>query len=497
MRVPVYATIPTHVTLLGRGGVGACPGARDADLTRTQLKNNLPIRPLISVASLCLFPVALFAQPATSTPPAETVSPVDTSQPGASQPSGPSLPSAPSVPTLPSQAAGVPPQGGLSYPGAAYQPVETQGPAVGGAGEPTYQFRVLAGVEHETNPLRLPGSSGSDQVGILGVGFKADKRYGLQRIRADIEADTYKYNSESSLDYTTLNYGLAWDWQFTPRIHGVVSADRKQYRDVSTDPIALVNRVGRRTERNEVAEGIYELGAAWRLLAGVSRSSASTTVANSWDASPTVRSARVGAGYELGSGSSLFARYRRGDGEYTNVAPGLASADFKENETDLLLKWPLTGKTSVEARIGHLERKHSSAPQLDFSGVVGNAAVNWAITGKTRLAAGYSHDLTATGLATGGHVESDRFYIGPVWNATAQISVNARYDRVARDWKDVPAGSPDLGRNEKIQALSAGIDWEPRRWLTVTTYVRGERLTSNLNTGYRSTTYGAALKAYF
>ena len=50
-----------------------------------------------------------------------------------------------------------------------------------------------------------------------------------------------------------------------------------------------------------------------------------------------------------------------------------------------------------------------------------------------------------------------------------------RYDRVARDWTDVPAGSPEVGRTETLQVLSAGVDWEPRRWLTVSGYVRGEK----------------------
>jgi hypothetical protein len=105
--------------------------------------------------------------------------------------------------------------------------------------------------------------------------------------------------------------------------------------------------------------------------------------------------------------------------------------------------------------------------------------------------------LGVSGLATGGSVRSDRFYIGPIWKATAQIAVNARYDRVKRDWQDVPAGSTLVGRNETVDVLSAGVDWEPRRWLTVSGYVRNERESTNLNSGYRNTTVGAAVKAYF
>lgn len=454
------------------------------------MKKNPSIRPLLSVASLCLLPVALNAQQ-TTTPP------VDASQPGAAQPAAPSQPSSPSMPTQPSQPAGLPQPGGAPMPGGTSQPASTQASTAREAGEPAFQLRAIAGVERESNALRVSSGAVSDTALIAGVGMRADRRYGLQRFRADLEANTFKYDKQSSLDYSTINYALAWDWMFTPRFHGVVSADRKQYREVTTDPVALVNQVGRRTERGEVVEGIYDATASLRVLGGFTHTESKSTQFNTWDSSPSVNSARVGVGYELGSGTSVWARLRRGEGEYKDPTPGAASGDFRETEADVVVKWPVTGKTSLEGRLGRIERDHSVTPQRDFSGAVGSASVNWDVTGKTRIAAGVSRDLSASGLAAGGHVRHDRFYIGPVWKATAQVAVNARYDRVSRDWKDVPAGSPELGRNERVRMVSVGVDWEPRRWLTVSAYVRQERMASNLTNGYRSNTVGAAVKAFF
>ena len=490
MRDLARATIPIHATLFGCV-VGARPGVRDAwtESARTQLKKNLPIGPLLSVATLCFCPVAVNAQ-TTGTSPADTP-PASASQPSAR--------SQPSIPSMPAQPSGAPQPGGTPQPSGIFEPAGTQASMLAPASEPPYQFRVMGGVEHESNILRVPSSAGtrSDTIVIAGLGFKADKRYGLQRFRADLEANTYRYNSHSDLNYSLFNYALAWDWSFTPRLHGVVSAGRRQFREVTTDPVTFSNVIGRRTERAEVAEGIYELGAAWRLLAGATHTQVDSSEPNSWDASPSITSGRVGVGYEFASGSSLYARYRRGDGKYNDPSPGASTGSFRENESDLQLKLPLTAKTSVEARLGHLSRKHDVGPQRDFSGVVGSAAASWDVTGKTRLIAGYTRDLSASGLATGGTVRSDRFYIGPVWKATAQIAVNLRYGRVARDWTDVPAGSPEAGRTETLQVLSAGVDWEPRRWLTVSGYARGEKQVSKVNAGYRNTTVGAAVKAHF
>lgn len=365
--------------------------------------------------------------------------------------------------------------------------------------EPTdvFQLRASAGVEHDTNVERAPNGGTTDQIGILSVGLAADKRIGLQRLRADVEATAYRYMDLDSLNYNTINYALAWDWSITPRFHGVASADRRQTREVTTDSLTFVNRVGRRTERTELLEGVYEAG-PWRLLGGVQHTQSESTEPRSWNASPKVRSARVGVGYELASGTSLTARHRRGDGEYTDPTPGAPTGDFNETETDVVLKWPLTGKTALEARIGHLEREHDTAPQMDFSGVVGGAALNWEITGKTRLVAGYSHDLVASGLATGGHVEADRIYLQPLWQATAKTAVNLRYDRGVRRWRDVPVASPDQGRRDVIEYISAGVDWEARRNLTVSSSIRREKLDTSLpSSSYTASIFAIAVKAKF
>ena len=360
-----------------------------------------------------------------------------------------------------------------------------------------FQLRAGLGVEHDSNVLRQPNAV-SDTVTNASVGLKFDRRYSLQRLRADVEAATYRYQDQDQLNYSTLNYSAAWDWSFTPKLHGTISADRKQYRDVTSDPTTGANLVGRRTERTELAEGIYELGAAWRALAGVSHSSVKTTEPISYDGSPTVRSTYVGAGYELASGTSITGRLRHGNGEYKDPTAG--GAEFHENEADVRLRWPVTAKTTLQARVGRLERTHSSAPQRDFSGFVGDASVNWEITGKTRLLAQVAHDLSASGFdlsGAGGHVSSNRFIVQPTWNATAQTAVNLRYEYVRRSWEDVPIGS-DIGRRERVQNASIGVDWAPRPKILVSATLRNERQKSNLGFGnYRATIYGVAGKLYF
>ncbi len=361
-----------------------------------------------------------------------------------------------------------------------------------------FQFRAALGVEHDSNVLRQNSGEIADNIGMASVGVKADKRIGLQRLRGDIEASSYHYQDQTNLNYTTINYSAAWDWSLTPRFHGVLSADRRQYREVTTDSFApFANRIGRRTERTELLEGTYEVGARWRALAGVRHNSSESTEPRSWDASPSVRSAHVGVGYETPKGTLLTGRLRHGDGEYTDGSAGAASGEFKEREVEVALKWPVTAKTMVEGRIAHLERDHNIAPQLDFSGMVGGASVSWEVTAKTRFIAGYAHDLIASGQIIGGHVETDRIYFTPVWQFAPQFALSLRYDRSERRWRNVPAGA-DVGRRDTVETAQIGLDWVPRQKLTVSTSVRSERLSSSLpSSSYNATVFAVAVKAQF
>jgi hypothetical protein len=123
----------------------------------------------------------------------------------------------------------------------------------------------------------------------------------------------------------------------------------------------------------------------------------------------------------------------------------------------------------------HLRRTHPDAPARDFSGPIGNATVTWDATGKTRVVAGVLSYLSTSGLDTGGHVRSNRYFIGPVWKATAHTSVNARYDRTTRSWRDIAAGALQSGRRDHVETASIGVDWAPRRLVTVSGSLRRER----------------------
>ena len=352
-----------------------------------------------------------------------------------------------------------------------------------------FRFRGIAGIERDDNVTRVNTGEVSDTITQLGLGLRFNKRYGLQRVVVDAEYDRYDFDKLST-GYNTLNYAAAWYFGVGNVIDGVASADRREFRDVTINGGA--GTINLRTERNELVEGRYKFGAAWRLLAGIQNFDASSSnPAVSWDGDPNVTTGRVGVQYELASGSSLTGRYREGDGDYqVGGAPG-----FRDHEFELVAHWAVSPKTSLDGRIAQFKREHDNTPSRNFDGPTGSITATWDATAKTRLTGGYIHDLASYLGGTGGHQETDRFYIAPTWRATAQTSVGVRYEHENRKFVDITGVPTDVGRTDKFDVLALALDWQPWRNVGIGAQWRNEKRSSSLPIfNYRANVLGLAVK---
>lgn len=421
---------------------------------------------LTAIAAACLLPAAVHAQTTLQSPGGRLGE-------SAAQPAGQTTATPMSTPMGTSMTIPVSPAQSISQP---FSPVSSAADQREGL-----QFRVRGGVERDDNVTRVNVGEISDTITNLGVGLRYQKRVSQQQFVVDAQVDRYSYDTLNA-DYTTLNYSAAWMFRFGNRIEGVASADRRQFRDVTANGTTGI--INRRTERTELVEGGYRLGADWRVLAGLQQTTTDSSDPTSWDANQRVTSTRLGASYTTPRGSSVTTRWRHGEGEYRN-AP--VAGDFSEDEVDATVRWAVSPITTVEGRLGHLSRDHDGAlAPRDFSGVVGGINATYDVTAKTRIQAGYARDL-GTYLepsAASGHLSSDRWYIGPSFRFTEQTTLNARYEHETRRFEDVRglagAAIPDTGRRDKYNVLSAGIDWQVRRTIGVSLQLRNEKRSSTL-----------------
>lgn len=361
---------------------------------------------------------------------------------------------------------------------------------------PILQFRVGQSLMRDSNVFRSPEATRrSDIYGMTTLGVKFDKRYSLQRLELDVYAQDYQYQDFSELDFTALNYDAAWRWSFTPKLRGNLTADRREFVDNTADALVGpggISAVNRRTESALGADAEYELGAAWRLVAGAFERELENTRTTA-EADSTVTGAEAGVRYVFRSGNALDYRFRRGDGEYQGQVGAGLPQDFTDSEHEVRFEWAPTGRTSLQGRLAERDREHKGAPDRDFSGLTGRINVNWVLSGKTQLDAGFIRELSSYQTATTNYYEGDRFYVSPVWRPTAKTALRLRLEQGTRDYKGAPAGQVASGRRDKTALASLGVEWEALRALTLAATVQRDRRTSNTDgADYRANTLGVS-----
>jgi exopolysaccharide biosynthesis operon protein EpsL len=358
----------------------------------------------------------------------------------------------------------------------------------------TLQFRVGQSIEHDSNIFRLPASSSrqADTYGVTTLGMKFDKRYGLQRIELELNAQDYRYKNYSVLDFTAINYAAAWRWSLTPRFTGNVTADRSEYID-NTSLVQSSGVVNHRTEEVRRLDGEYELGSAVRLLGGVFERNINNSTAASAVVNTSVTGADVGARYVFLTGNSVAYRYRKGNGEYTGLpSTTLPSRHFSDVEHELSFEATPTGRTTLQGRLAHLERKRDDSAGREFSGLVGRVNMVWAVTGKTRVEAGVIREISSyqPNAIIPSYYTSGRVYVSPVWNLTEKTAIRLRFDQGLRYYK----GSLEpgyAGRRDSLSQEGVSLEWEPRRNLKLMASLALDKRSSNIqNLDYKANVLG-------
>jgi len=356
----------------------------------------------------------------------------------------------------------------------------------------TVLFRIGQSVEHDSNIFRLSDTDSrqSDTYGVTTLGMKFDKRYSLQRIELDVNAQDYRYQHNTALDFTALNYAAAWRWNLTPRLTGNVTTDRREYLD-NTTLVQSTGSVNRRTDEANRIDAEYEVGAAWRLLGGVFDRTIKNSAILIQEADTKVSGGEAGAKYVFRSGDFVVYRYRNGNGEFSGLpVTAVPSRNFTDKEHELSFEWLPASSTSVQGRVAHLQRQRDDRASSEFSGLVGRINLSWVITGKTRMDAGVIRELASYQPSTSSYYDSERLYISPVWKPTEKTAIRLRLDQGIRHYKGVVGYE---GRRDEVGQAGVSVEWEPQRFVKLIASLAHDKRTSNFaGLDYKANVLGIA-----
>jgi len=351
-------------------------------------------------------------------------------------------------------------------------------PALAQSGD-TFTLNANFARQSDSNLFRLPSNvntnaligrpSAAEVITSSTIGFSVNKAYSLQRLELAANLVDNQYKNFSYLNFIARNYDAAWRWSLTPHLSGNLTTERKQTLNSFAD-FQGYTQSNQRTVTNTRFDAVYDLYKTWSLRAGVSQSNQinqRAVLAND-DFESTVSD--LGLRFAYASGSSLTYSVKNTDGTYINrTLPlnGLSNNSFNQVDHGVNLLWVISAKSQANLSAAQIRRTHPNNAQLDFSGLTTTVNVNWNLSGKSALTAGWAHELASYQTSNSSYTQTDRISIGPVWQISPKTSIRLRHEVAKLDYFGTPAGVLSAQRSDTTRETSLSFDWQPYKNLAL------------------------------
>jgi exopolysaccharide biosynthesis operon protein EpsL len=356
----------------------------------------------------------------------------------------------------------------------------------------TLKLKIDSSLRFDQNLFRLPPDvdtvallgkpSAAERITIDSITLNFSTTLSLQRFEASINLTDYRYQNFNYLSFAAHNYNALWRWSVTPHLHGNLGSQRQETQNSFADYKGF-NLQNLRTNTSTRLDAAYDPSGAWVVLAGVSQASQTNQQALTAETDYNERSVDLGVGYVFGSGNTLTYTRRNTDGTYLNqVLPssGFYDDGFKQINNELKLHWIITGKSSADFNVAHVERSHPNYAQRDYAGLNAGVNFNWNISGKSALSAGWTRELSSYQTSNSNYIQTDRFSLGQVWQFSPKTALRLHYEKAQSDYLGSTADLLTTQRSDSTTGASLSFDWQPYQYLTVSTSLENATRKSNL-----------------
>jgi exopolysaccharide biosynthesis operon protein EpsL len=334
----------------------------------------------------------------------------------------------------------------------------------------TVVFSLFGGYDHDSNPFRVSSSAvpgpQSDSIYRAGAGIRAEIPSGRQRFVLEARGQYNKYDRFDLLDHTSYGAGATWRWAVGNQWSGEAGYTRKRvlggFEDVQAPIKDMIVE-----DRAFVSAG-YLVTPRWRV-----RGAFDFTKWNHDDPTRSELDARIVSGtagldYVTPANNHVGGQIKVSEGEYPNqqaVGAALVTNDYREIEASMVMRWIVTGKSTLDARAGYTRREHDELAQRDFDGFTGRLGLDWFVANKTLLNFAVWREIQSTDDASASYVLSEGWSVGPAWAPTVKLVFQARYLRENRDFRGDPAlvivgGAP---REDSFDGFSVVAGYTPVR----------------------------------
>lgn len=345
-------------------------------------------------------------------------------------------------------------------------------------------FRPFASVGYfyDSNLFRLDeGENASlvtqrdDRYRVVSAGIDVDWKPGRQQIVANATKTWIHYDRYTYVDFDGEDMHATWNWRLGNRLSGNVGAAKSTSLSAFEDVGLLPNEVDR---ERRFGRAEWEFHPRWQIGGGIEEVDNTNSSLDERSQDFHQQAYDVVLTYRTPKGSTLRAQVRRIDSDFPtlqvlglNLFPpivALADNSFRQDEYLLLGDWRVSGKLTVRAQAGWVDRQYENVqkgdlplsgffpllvPRTDFSDFVGRVSGDWYATGKTLVSAslyrepGGAQDINASSvMRTGASVKG-------VWLVREKWRVNAEATYLNRDYRGDPGITQEQRNDDTLGAL--------------------------------------------
>ena len=345
-----------------------------------------------------------------------------------------------------------------------------------GPPEPGFHPYGSLNIGYDSNIFRLDADAPDigardDQWVTFAAGVNGNAQSGQQRFDLDAEVNHSLYDNHSDLDYTGGKLDATWHFIAGDIANGDVGYHfSRTLRDFANQN-RLDKVVDLRNENSILGNGDFNLPGPLRLNLRAGATDLTYSETDTLD----VRRYTAGTALEYVSASNnivgLDASFIHGD--YRNNS----NANFDEYSVGPMFEWQASPRIKLDGKVTYTKRDNASALRKDYDGITGYVDMTVGQGDVTTMTASVYRDLNNLADQTAEYAVIDGIRVEPTWTwkqGLLDLRLLAGYEE--RNFKVTEDFVP---RKDEVAMAGLFLDWNPRRWITVTLGVDGEQRSSS------------------
>ena len=365
-----------------------------------------------------------------------------------------------------------------------------------------FQVQTSVNMTHDDNLFLLPnpsvappGSSGDGSTWMQTetADFMFDHRYSAQIFHADVSVNRYTFDSLHYLDYNAVNYDAQWQWQLSDHLGGTLSVDHERFLD-SYDDFHDYNTPNLSSHTAQTFKFDWDASGPWHLVGGLLHANVSSPTAFTEVGTFGQTDVQLGLSYVSPLGNSITFQLRDSVGTFDRALDPVDVLDngYKQREAETLTHMMLGGWTSLDTRVGYVDRRYDNFAQRDYQGWVGRLQLNWQPSAHTSLNLAASRNLVSFESNDSSYYWVEQLSVGSAWDITSKIRLAGSANISWRTFDGAIENTGDSGaRSDHILGARLELDYKPTPKSSISLYVSSSQQNANMeDTAYKDRTFG-------